>query len=161
MNMRFKVVPPVRSISFIREAHRTLPLVPSSENDCCALLMNHGIDSRDEAREWITFLRALRLVAEENGRFYQCRVDPSDRELASAFRERMHAANELLALVAEAESPLTAAEVFERSQQEIIPQWERYQQDWEKIWRERVRRLLAWGCEFDLLRLRDEGYVGG
>lgn len=160
--MRFKVVPPVRSRAFIREAHWSLPLVPSSENDCCALLMNHGIDSRDEAREWITFLRALGLVSEENGRFYQRQVDPSDRELASAFRERVYAANELLNLVAETESPLKVEELFEQGQEQgIIPQWERYQQDWENVWRVRIQRILAWGCEFNLLKQREEGYVDG
>jgi hypothetical protein len=167
--VKFKVVPEPRSLSFVRDAQQSLPLVPSSENDCCALLIaDTGIDSRDTAREWITFLRALDLVGESNGRYYQRRNhnDPSTDDLATAFREQVFAADDVLRVLEEratdvgnADEPVSAVEVFERVR-EIVPTWERnYHQDWETVWRERVRRLLEWAVEFGLAERSGDGYV--
>ncbi|UPM42517.1 hypothetical protein [Halocatena salina] len=155
--MRFKVVPELRQQSFIETATRTLPLVPSSEDDCCGLLMaDTGIDSRDVAREWITFLRALGQVAEADGKYYQ-RRDPVD-DVAGAFRERVYAAETVIQTVEDSGEPLETAEVFERVRTEI-PQWERNRrQDWEEVWYERVRRLLEWAVEFGHTERTTDGY---
>lgn len=163
--MRFKVVPEVRSLPFVRDAQQSLPLVPSSEDDCCALLMaDTGIDDRATAREWITFLRTLRLVGESDGRYYQRRSDPSTDDLASAFREQVYAADEVLTALEErtdegdAGQALSAAEVFEHVRG-IVPEWERDRhQDWETVWRERVNRLLEWAVQFGLAERSDSGY---
>lgn len=163
--MRFKVVPAPRPLSFVRDAQRTLPLVPSSEDDCCALLMTDtGIDDRATASEWITFMRALRLVGESDGRYYQRRSDLSTDDLAGAFREQVYAADEVLTALeeraddSESGEPLSAAAVFEHIR-EIVPVWERnHHQDWETVWRERVSRLLEWAVEFDLAERSDSGY---
>lgn len=152
--MKFKVVPEPRPRSFVETARQTLPLVPSSEDDCCGLLVvDTDVDSRDAAREWITFLRALGQVAESDGKYHQ-RQDPS-ADLAAAFRERVYAAETVVRVVEDAEQPLTAPDVFERVRAEI-PQWERNRrQDWEAVWRERVERLLEWAVTFELIERAD------
>lgn len=152
--MKFKVVPEPRSRSFIETARQTLPLVPSSEDDCCGLLVaDTAVDSRGAAREWITFLRALGQAAESDGKYYQ-RQDPA-ADLAAAFRERVYAAETVVRIVEGSEEPLTASEVFERMRTEI-PQWERNRrQDWEAVWRERVQRLLQWAVTFELIEQAD------
>jgi hypothetical protein len=166
--MRFKVVPEVRSFSFVLDAQQALPLVPSSEDDCCALIMaDTGINDRATAREWITFMRALRLVGESDGRYYQRRnqSDFSTDDLAGAFRERVYAADEVLTALEEqigdgdeSRESLSAVEVFEHIR-EIVPRWEQnHHQDWETVWKERVRRLLEWAVEFDLAERSDSGY---
>lgn len=166
--MRFKVVPEPRSLSFVRETKQTLPLVPSSEDDCCALLMaDTEIDDRATAREWITFMRALRLIGESDGRYYQRRdqSDFSTTDLASAFREQVYAADEVLTALEErtdeddeSEEALSATEIFEHIR-EIVPMWERnHHHDWETVWRERVSRLLGWAVEFGLVERSDSGY---
>jgi hypothetical protein len=160
--VRFKVVPEPRPLSFVRDAQRALPLVPSSENDCCALLMTDtGIDNRATAREWITFLRALRLVGESDGRYYQRQDDLSRSDLAKAFREQVYAADEVLTVLEEhttEDESLSAAEVFEHIR-EIVPVWEKNRHDdWETVWRERVNRLLEWAVEFGLAERSSGGY---
>jgi hypothetical protein len=160
--VRFKVVPEPRSLSFVRDAQQALPLVPSSENDCCALLMTDtGIDNRTTAREWITFLRALRLVGESDGRYYQRQDDPSMDDLAEAFRERVYAADEVLTVLegnTTEDVPLSVAEVFEHTH-EIVPVWEQNRHDdWKTVWRERVSRLLEWAVEFGLAERSDSKY---
>ena len=161
--MRFKVVPQPRPVSFLREATLALPLVPGSEDDCCARLMaDADIHSRDAAREWITFLRALGLVAESDGKYYQTRENPDDAELARAFRERVHPVADLLAALDTAESagetPLSTREAYERVR-ERVPRWERSRRtDWEDVWRERVDRALDWAVTFDLAEREGGGY---
>ncbi|MFC5972719.1 hypothetical protein ACFPYI_15385 [Halomarina salina] len=161
--MRFKVVPEPRSVSFLREATLALPLVPGSEDDCCARLMaDADVASRDAAKEWLTFLRALGLVAESGGKYYQTRSDPSDADLARAFRERVHPVEDLLAVLdaahEEEETPLSSGEAYERVR-ERVPQWERsHRTDWEDVWRTRIDRALDWAVTFGLAAEVDEGY---
>jgi superfamily I DNA/RNA helicase len=160
--VRFKVVPEPRSLSFVRDAQQALPLVPSSESDCCALLMaDTAIDNRATAREWITFLRALRLVGESDGRYYQRQEDPSGSDLAEAFRERVYAADEVLTVLeghTTEDEPLSVTEVFEHIR-EIVPVWEQnHHDDWETVWRERVNRLLEWTVEFGLAERSGGGF---
>ena len=161
--MRFKVVPEPRPQSFLREATLALPLVPGTEDDCCARLMaDADVDSRDAAREWITFLRALGLVAESDGKYYQTRANPSDAELARAFRERVHPVVDLLAVLdaaeAAGETPLSTREAYERVR-ERVPRWERSRRtDWEDVWLERVDRALDWAVTFGLAVRAEGGY---
>lgn len=155
--MKFKVVPAPRSRSFIDEARRALGLVPTSEDDCCGLLMaDTDINSRDVAREWLTFLRALGLVAESDGKYYQRQDPPAD--LAATFQERVYAAETVVQTVTDSEEPLEPAEVFERVRTEI-PQWERNRrQNWDELWHERIERLLEWAVTFELLERVDGAY---
>ncbi|MFC7154560.1 hypothetical protein ACFQPA_03705 [Halomarina halobia] len=157
--MKFKVVPEPRPPSFARDAARALPLVPGTEDDCCARLMaDAGLPSRDVAKEWITFLRALGLAAESDGGYYRTRADPTDADLARAFRERVHTADDVLATLEAAEEPISPEAAYERVRGDV-PQWERSRRtDWERVWRERVRRILEWAVAFDLAeRVEREG----
>lgn len=147
--MQFKVVPEPRSVAFLRRAARALPLVPHAEADCCArLVADTDLPSRDAAREYLTFLRALGLAAATDGDYYRVRPEPDDEALARAFRERVFA----VAAVLEGldDGPMTAGEAFERVRG-AVPRWERHRHDdWEDEWRERVRHLLAWAVELGL-----------
>lgn len=155
--MKFKVVPAPRSRSFIEHAQKTLPLVPSTEADCCGLLLaDTDLTSRDVAREWITFLQALGRLAESDGKYYQRKNSPED--LATAFCENVYAAETVVAVVEQGEQPLTATEVFDRVR-EAVPQWERNRrQNWQAVWHERVERLLEWAVVFELIERTDGKY---
>jgi hypothetical protein len=157
--VKFKVVPEPRGVDFIRDAQRALPLVPGNEDDCCARLMNRtDLSARDDAREWITFLRALRLAEETDSGFRRLRRDPETTDLADAFRERVFGADTVLEILTAADEPLGVDTVFEQFR-DRVPNWERYRRgDWEDEWRERVRRLLGWTVVFDLTERSDERY---
>lgn len=157
--MKFKIVPAPRSRGFVGEAQQALPLVPGSENDCCARLVDRtDLDARDEAREWITFLRALGLAEETESGYRRLRRDPAPDDLAAAFRERIFGAEAVLAVLDAADEPLDAEAVYERFREEV-PNWERYRRaDWDEEWRERVDRLLGWTVVFDLAERVDGAY---
>lgn len=157
--MRYKVVPPVRDVEFCYEAADLLPLVPGSVEDCCARLRD-GTDlpSRDLAREMLTFLEALGLVAETERGYHRVRDQPDRAALAQAYRNRVFGVAEVLDALRAAEGPLTPDEAFD-ALREDVPEWERARHpDWEAVWRDRTRRLLDWTVEFGLARATDEGY---
>ncbi|EMA41514.1 hypothetical protein [Halococcus hamelinensis] len=156
--MRFKVAPEPRSLAFVREASAALPLVPGSEDDCCARVVEAtDVGSREVAREWITFLRALGLV-EETGSGYRRLLDAADdAALARAFRERVFAAGTVLDAL-ETDGPRDVDGVFEHVRG-TVPTWERNRSPgWRSDWRERVRRLLEWAVVFGLAERVDAGY---
>lgn len=157
--MKFKVVPEPRSQEFLRTAQRALPLVPADENDCCARLLDRtDLRARDEAREWISFLRALDLAEETPSGFRRRRTDPGTADLVETFRERVFGAEDVLDILAGADTPLGHEPVFERFR-ERVPNWERHRRtDWEGEWHERVRRLLGWAVVFDLAERVDGNY---
>ena len=158
--MQYKVVPPAPdSLDGLERARRAVPLVPRSETDCCARVMDRaGVPARDEAREWLTFMRALGLVAEAE-RGYRRTRDPLEADrLAAAFCERLYGAADLLDAL-DSEEPVTAAEAFD-SFADSVPGWERRRHaDWRAVWRERVRRLLDWAVLFGLVEREEGGYV--
>lgn len=155
--MKFKVVPPARGLETLRAARVALPLVPDDEESCCARVMRDAqVPSQDEAKEWITFLRALGLAEETDSGYRRLRDDPGPETLADRFRERVYGAADVLAVLADADRPLTAAEAFERF---AVPEWERQRHaDWETVWRERVTRILDWAVAFDLAAETADGY---
>ena len=157
--MKYKVVPEPRPLSFLREARLAMPLVPGTEDDCCARLMaDAGLASRDVAREWITFMQALGLVTESDGQYYRTRADPDDEALSRAFREHVHPVGTVLAVLDGADRPLDGGAVFERVV-DSVPRWERSRRtDWADVWRERVERILAWAVTFDLATREADGY---
>lgn len=155
--VRFKIVPPVRSVDFLRDAAETLPLVPGSVEDCCSRIRDGtAVTSRDEAREYLTFLQALGLVAETDRGFHRVRDAPDDEELAEAFRERVFGAREVLGALSD--EPRTVEESFDTLRDEI-PRWERDRyEDWEAEWHERTERLLGWAETFGLATESDGQY---
>ncbi|WP_049898974.1 hypothetical protein [Halococcus agarilyticus] len=157
--MKFKIVPEPRDAAFVAEAQRALPLVPGSENDCCARLVERtDLAAREVAREWITFLRALGLAEETESGYRRLRRDPASDDLAAAFREHVFGADAVLGVLDTADEPLGVEAVYERFREEV-PNWERYRRaDWDEEWRKRVERLLDWAVVFDLAERVDGAY---
>ncbi len=149
--MRYKVVPPVRDVALCREVAAALPLVPGTVEDCCTRIRDRtAVPSRDAAREWLTFCQALGLAAETDRGFHRVREEPDDDALADAFRENVFGAREVLAAAADGPTGAgtTVDEAF-AALRERVPGWERArEEDWKAAWRERCRRLLAWGVVF-------------
>lgn len=162
--MRFKLVPePPADLSYVAEVQGAVPLVPGDENDCCARIMRRtDVAPRDEARTWLTFLRALELAAEGPSGFTRTRRNPDSDRLRRAFRERVYGAEAVLEILADADEPLGTDAVFERFRPEI-PHYERnkYGPRLEEVWRERVRRLLEWAVLLDLAARAENGYRAG
>jgi len=148
--VRYKIVPPSRDRAFLADAQRAVPLVPGTVEDCCLRLVDEtAAPSRDAAREYLTFLQALELVAETDRGFERRRVDADEVDLADAFERRVFGARELLDALRES-GPLTVEEAFDELG-EHVPRWERDRHtDWEAEWRERTERLLDWCVTFGL-----------
>ena len=160
--MRFKLVPePPADLDFVADAQCAVPLVPGTEDDCCARLLERtDLTSRDEARTWLTFLRALGLAEEGASGFTRTRRD-SDREfLADQFAERVFGADVVLEVLDDAEEPLSAEAVFEQFR-EAVPTWEHHKNpnSWAEIWGERVEYLLEWCVLLGLAAEVEDGYV--
>lgn len=159
--MRFKLLPePPRSLDLIAEAQRAVPLVPGSEDDCCARLMRRvGFQTRDVARTWLTFLRALELAAETDSGFVREQTEPTPEHVRDAFERRVYGASEVLASLDD-EEPKSISAVF-ADFEERVPVWETHRaaEDWRDVWRERVERILGWAVLLDLAAERDGGYV--
>lgn len=159
--MKFKVLPePGDDLERVAEMQAAVPLVPDEETSCCARLMRKtGVPAQDQAKEWLTFLRALRLVAEEGGQYRRLPAAADPEELREAFLERIYLAEDVLDVLADADEPLAVETVFERVA-DRLPQWEQLRHtDPETVWRERVRRLLEWAVAFGLATRADgDGY---
>ncbi|MFB6155840.1 MAG: hypothetical protein ABEJ22_08085 [Haloferacaceae archaeon] len=159
--MKFKLVPEApTSLSLVADAQRAVPLVPGTEDDCCARLMRRvGFESRDVARTWLTFLRALELAEETPSGFRRLRADPTPAHLRDAFRERVYGAAEALEALESAGGPLDADEAFEHFR-ERVPEWEHHKnpRTWEEVWRERHGRVLDWLVLLELAERTPDGY---
>src|SRR6056297_3317185 len=96
--MQFKLVPePPADLAMVADAQRAVPLVPGTEDDCCARLMRRlDFPSRDAARTWLTFLRALELADERDSGFVRRSQEPTPTHLRSAFLDRVYGAREVL-----------------------------------------------------------------
>lgn len=159
--MKFKVLPePAASVETIAEMQNAVPLVPDDETSCCARLMQRtDVASQDRAKEWLTFLRALELVAETDGSYHRLQRDPEPSDLRETFRERIYLADDVLSILAAADEPLAPDVVFDRVR-DRVPHWERLSTtDPESVWRERVRRILEWAVTLGLADRADGGYV--
>jgi hypothetical protein len=158
--MRFKLVPePPDATARLAAAQRAVPLVPGTEDDCCARLTRRlDLPSRDVARTWLTFLRALELVEERDAGFVRRAQDPTTEHLRRVFVDRVYGAREVLDVLGS--EPRDADAVFERFE-ERVPEWEHYKDPagWRETWRERVGRLLEWAVLLGLADRRQEGYV--
>jgi hypothetical protein len=161
--VRLKPLPgPPAELEAVTDAQSAVPLVPGSENDCCARLMRReGYESRDVAREWLTFLRALELATETDSGFKRTDREPTLENLRESFRERVFGAREALEVLARADGPLTTDEVFDRFR-ETVPGWERHRRSsWVDHWAERTEQLLDWLVLLDLVERENDSYVLG
>jgi len=158
--MRYKVVPGPVDADLLFAARDALPLVPGSVEDCCTRVRDRtDVPSREDAREWLTFLQALGLAAGTDRGFHRVREDPDRDPLGEAFLANVFGAREVRDALAAADGPLAPGAVFERVR-DIVPRWERDRDPgWESGWRGRVGRLLAWGVVFGVFEEHDEGYT--
>ncbi|MFC7082494.1 hypothetical protein [Halorussus caseinilyticus] len=160
--MQFKLVPePPADLDFVADAQRAVPLVPGSEDDCCARMLDRtDLTSRDAARTWLTFLRALGLAEEGPSGFTRTREDPTPEFLRERFRENVFGVPAVLEILETAEGSLSAEEVFAAFESEV-PTWEHHKNpnSWEEIWGERVGYLLEWGVLLGLVERTDGEYV--
>lgn len=159
--MKFKPVPePPESLDFVAEVHRAVPLVPDTSESCCARVMARtGVPSEDEARRWLTFLRALGLARETERGFTRERREFDPEDVAERFEAHVFGAEDVLAILADADDPLDADAVF-AAFREVVPNWERHHEpdSWEDDWRERVERILAWAALVGLAERAEGGY---
>lgn len=158
--MRFKHVPRApASVDRVFEARQAVPLVPDTQDDCCTRLMERvGFPERDEAAKWLTFLRALGLVAEHAQGYARTRDDVDASELADAFLDGVFLAPAVRDAVATAAEPVAAGDVFD-AVAEDVPQYERhkYPDSWREVWGDTVARELDWLVLFGELERTDDG----
>lgn len=155
--MRYKIVPEPRSVEFLRDVQAALPLVPGSVEDCCSRIRDRtDLESRDEAREYLTFAQAHGLAAEGDRGFRRTRAEPSEGELTERFVASVFGAREVVESVDS--EPKSVEETFEEIRV-LVPQWERDRHsDWEAEWVDRTERLLDWAVEFGLVERTGRGY---
>jgi len=147
--LRFKPVPePPASLDEVERARQSVPLVPGGEEDCCARLGRRFGCPPDEARRWLTFLRALRLVRTADGGFVRTDRPVERAELAAAFRERVFGARELLDALDGGTEPFKTVAA-------AAPRWERERGDFERRYRERTERLAGWAALLGLAERPD------
>ncbi|WP_299333601.1 hypothetical protein [Haloplanus sp.] len=144
--MKFKPVPvPPDGFETVERARRAVPLVPDSEADCCARLVGClDLPSRDAARTWLTFLRALELAAKTASGYRRTDREPTVDGCREALLAHVFAADTLSDTLRTAETPLTVDETF-AAVRTRVPTWERHRnRSWTEVWRERVAHLLGW-----------------
>jgi hypothetical protein len=145
--MRFKHVPRApESVERVFESRRAVPLVPDTRDDCCTRLMERvGLPERDEAARWLTFLRALGLVAEHERGYARTREDVDANGLVNRFLDGVYLAPAVRDAVANADEPVSADAVFDAVASEV-PQYERnkYPDSWREVWGDTVARELDW-----------------
>lgn len=159
MPTRRKPVPPAPdSLDRLAEVRAAVSLTPDPETTCCVRLVERAaVPARDEARTWLTFLRALSLVEETERGYARTRDDPDHETLRERFLDGVYGARELHGVL-DSGGPLAAAAAFDRFR-EHVPQYERHRsEEWETVWRERVGRLLGWGTLFGAFEHTPEGY---
>ncbi len=159
--MRLKPLPePPADLNAVADAQSAVPLVPGSENDCCARLMRReGYESRDVAREWLTFLRALELATETDSGFKRTDREPTAQNVRKSFRERVFGASETIDVLDEADRPLSTEALFDRFR-ETVPGWERHRRSsWVDHWEDRTERLLGWLVLLGLAARDEDGYT--
>lgn len=158
--MRYKVAPEPADEDLLFGTHEALPLVPGSVEDCCTRVRDRtAVPSRENAREWITFLQALGFAAETDRGFYRVREVPDRTTLRENFLNRVFGAREIRDTLRAAGEPLAPPDVFEQIR-EIVPRWERDREPaWETEWQDRVETLLAWGVVVGIFEERDGAYT--
>lgn len=159
MPTRRKPVPPAPdSLDRLSEVRTAVSLTPDPETTCCVRLVDRAaVPAQDEARTWLTFLRALSLVEETERGYARTRDDPDRDALRERFLDGVYGARELHAVL-DGEGPIDADAAFERFR-EHVPQYERHRSaEWETVWRERVARLLDWGRLFGAFEHTPAGY---
>ncbi|KAB1187925.1 MULTISPECIES: hypothetical protein [Haloferax] len=157
--MRRKPVPPAPdALDRLWEAHRAVPLIPGSEDDCCGRLATRLDVTPDEGRDWLVFCQSLGLARETSRGFERLRDEKTVEDLGHAFVEHVFGAREVLDALGD--DPRSADAVFDAFEP-TVPNWERHRDPtgWETRWRDRVLDLLDWAVLFRLARHETAGYA--
>lgn len=102
-------------------------------------------------------MQALGLVEETSAGFVRTDRKPSDPATATAFRERVYGAREVMTELESAETPVSADSVYDALN--LVPRWEGHRDPSpEQTWRERVCDLLDWAVVLDLAAKSADGY---
>ncbi|MBP1921433.1 hypothetical protein J2751_000422 [Halorubrum alkaliphilum] len=170
--MRLKPVPePPTDLDALDAFRRAVPLVPGSEDDCCARLRDRrDLADRQAANDWLAFLRALGLARETPRGFVRSDAAATPELVREGLRDGVLLVPETLALLRDAstEEPVTPASLFAATR-ESVPRHDRARDPkWEATWRERADRLLRWLALVNLAEAvaadapaSEPGYVAG
>ena len=144
--MRFKPVPePPESLDEVEAARRAVPPEPDPDADCCALVRAElDLPRRDQAADWLTFMRALGLVEERSEVYVRTDEDTDREQVADVFRQRVYGAREVLDVLESAE-PLDIDAIVNRVQVRGID-------------RQHVERLVRWAVLLGLAGREDDWY---
>ncbi len=155
--MRYKTVPEPRGLDTLHAVRRAVPLVPGTEEDCCArIAARTAAPGRDAGRGWLTFLEALELVTEAEHGYHRTRGDPDRDVLAGRFLDGVYGAREVFE--ATADGPIDTASAF-AVLKKSVPRWERHRNhDWKTEWHETTERLLEWGVIFRVFERENGRY---
>jgi len=133
--------------------------VPGTVEDCCRRIRD-GTDlrAREDAREFLTFCRALGLAGETAAGYFRPCEPPDEAAVAEAFGDRIYAASEIIAALDE---PRTGTDLHAEVVRPLVSRWERDRDpDWEETWCERTDRVLGWGVELGPIdRTEDDRFV--
>jgi len=157
--MRFKwVVEPPATLDAVNDVRRAIPLVPASEADCLRRLLDRtDIDDREDASEWLTFLRALGLVDRTASGYRRERVELTADVLVDRLHEGIYGARELYDRLAAADEPLAVDDLDGTVD---LPTWEQHHHtDPEEVRRQRLRRLTEWFVLCGATEQTTEGYL--
>lgn len=148
--MRFKPVPePPAELADVATIRAAVPATPDEDIDCCARLIDRTrISDRDEAANWLTFLRALELAREGPDGFTQTAGAIDLESLRTAFLERVVGAEAVLETLEAADRPIEAREVSTqvRSRDRVENPLER------------TERILEWAVLLELADSEGEQY---
>ena len=143
--MRFKwVAEPPATVGAVADIQRAIPLVPASEADCLRRLVDRTdtVGDRDDASQWLTFLRALALVDRTPGGYRRERVDLTADELVDRLCDGIYGAREIHSVLTDIDGPLSVEDLDGVVD---LPTWERHHQtNPEGVRRQRLWRLVDW-----------------
>lgn len=153
--MRYRLVPPA-GMERLRTVRRAVPTDSATVEDCCAHLIGETpVCSRECAREWLVFLRALDLVATDGDGYYRTDTPIDNDAMATRFESSVFGVREVTAVLGDAEDALSVTDVFGRVQEELPQRNNRVASQEGEMYFE---RLLAWGVVLGLFARTDGRY---
>jgi hypothetical protein len=158
--LRTKRLPPAPASAArerLQNARDAVGRVPDPEADCCARVRAAIDVDRPSARDWLTLLRALGLVARSDGEYRQTTEDVDDATLRERFVNEVYGAREVLGALdgpgGEARSPSAVVDAVTQ------PTWERHRHaEPEAAWTRHVERLLDWLVAVGAAERGEAGY---
>lgn len=157
--MRVKPVPePPDSLDAVDTAWQAVPLVPASTNDCCYRVMGAlELESRAQARTWVTFLYGLGFVTQTPQGFVRVR-DPPDA-LRDAFLNGIYGAREIVDILERTKGVVGVDAVFDDFEAHV-PAWEVHRTTvWRRTWKTRVAVILDWLALLGVIKHSPNGYT--